>query len=91
MKSKFSIKQILQDHWSDFSSEHNIRPVVLTEVKKTMHCGNPSNGYALYFCEHCFKFKHVPFRCKSRFCINVKIFLYNCANISMYSLASFRY
>ena len=69
MNSKFSIKQILQDHWSDFSSEYNnIRPVVLTEVKKTMHCGDPSKGYALYFCEHCFKFKYVPFRCKSRFC-----------------------
>lgn len=33
-----------------------------------MSCGNPENGFALYQCSHCGKYKFVPFRCHSRFC-----------------------
>ena len=69
MGSKFTIKQIFHDHWSSFlSNTPNVRPVVISEVQKSMECGDPSKGYALYYCDHCFKFKYVPFRCKSRFC-----------------------
>jgi hypothetical protein len=69
LSSKFTIKQIFHDHWDDFLNNYpNVRSVVIDEVEKSMECGNPAKGYALYFCEHCFKFKHVPFRCKSRFC-----------------------
>lgn len=69
MSSKYTIKQILRDHWYCFLKQHpNVRPVVIKEVEKSMECGEPSKGFALYFCEHCFKFKYVPFRCKSRFC-----------------------
>ena len=69
--STFTIKQIFIDNWDNFllhNSSLNIRPVVFKEVQRMMNCGNPELGYALYFCEHCNKFVHVPFRCKSRFC-----------------------
>ena len=64
----FTIKQILIDHWSNFvksNPELNIRPVVFKEV---IHCGDFSQGHALYQCSHCDSILHVPFRCKSRFC-----------------------
>ena len=69
MSSKYTIKSIFADHRSSFiSTNPPIRPVVLDEVKKVLCCGDPSKGHALYYCEDCFKFKYVPFRCKSRFC-----------------------
>ena len=67
----FTIKQILIDHWSNFvksNPELNIRPVVFKEVNKVIHCGDFSEGHALYLCSHCASILHVPFRCKSRFC-----------------------
>ena len=67
----FTIKQILIDHWSNFvksNPELNIRPVVFKEVNKVIHCGDFSQGHALYHCSHCGSILHVPFRCKSRFC-----------------------
>lgn len=69
--SEFTIKQIFIDNWDEFvlqNSQLNIRPVVFKEVQRMINCGNPKLGYALYYCEHCNKFLHVPFRCKSRFC-----------------------
>ena len=67
--SKFTIKQIMADNWSDFiTSFPNVRPVVNKEVLKMINCQNPNLGHALYICEHCGKFKCVPFTCKSRFC-----------------------
>ena len=69
--SNFTIKQIFIDNWDKFifeNSQLNIRPVVFKEVERMINCGNPEFGYALYYCEHCDKFIHVPFRCKSRFC-----------------------
>lgn len=69
MDNKITIKQIFLDNWHKFLSLYTlIRPVVLKEVNKIMDCGNPDKGYALYVCTHCNSFKHVPFRCKSRFC-----------------------
>ena len=69
--SEFTIKQIFIDNWDEFvlqNSQLNIRPVVFKEVQRMINCGNPELGYALYYCKHCNKFLHVPFRCKSRFC-----------------------
>ena len=69
--SKYTIKQIFIDHWNDFVQTYpklNIRPIVFEEVEKMLNCGNPKLGYATYYCEHCDKVLHVPFRCKSRFC-----------------------
>lgn len=69
MSSKYTIKQIFADHWQEFMLTYpNIRPVVKDEVSKMLQCGELHKGFALYYCEHCFKFKYVPFRCKSRFC-----------------------
>lgn len=67
--AKFTIKQIMTDHWDNFYSQTpNVRPVVNKEVLKMINCQNPILGHALYLCEHCGKFKCVPFTCKSRFC-----------------------
>lgn len=69
MSSKFTIKEIFADHWDAFlTTSPNVRPVVITEVEKILECGDPSKGYAFYYCEECFTFKYVPFRCHSRFC-----------------------
>ena len=66
--SKYTIKQIFIVHWDDFQKLFSVRQVVSDEVHKMINCQNPDLGYALYFCEHCNKFMHVPFTCKSRFC-----------------------
>ncbi len=65
----FKIKDIFADHWDAFVAEgYLIRSAVHKNVEKIINCGNPSMGHALYFCDHCGKFKHVPFTCKNRFC-----------------------
>lgn len=67
--NSFTIKQILSDHWNDFLDlGYQLRQSILDNVQKVIHCGDPSLGYALYHCDSCGKVKHVPFRCKSRFC-----------------------
>ena len=69
LKQTFTIKQILKDHWNTFLSlGYELRPSIIKNVNKVIHCGDPSLGYALYSCPHCGKIKYVPFRCKSRFC-----------------------
>lgn len=69
MGKSFKIKDIFADHWDAFLKEgYPIRPAVLNNVEKIILCGDPSMGHALYYCEHCDKFKHVYFTCKSRFC-----------------------
>lgn len=65
----FKIKDIFADHWDSFVAEgYPIRSVVFKNVDKIIKCGDPTMGHALYYCEHCNKFKHVAFTCKSRFC-----------------------
>jgi len=71
--SKFKIKDIFADHWSNFVKDNpdlNIRPVVFHEVERMMSCGSFSNGYSVYTCENndCDNYLYVPFTCKSRFC-----------------------
>lgn len=69
LNSKFTIKNILADHWSSFLDlGFKLRPAIIKNVEKVIHCGNLSNGYALYSCDSCGHVKYVPFRCKSRFC-----------------------
>lgn len=63
------LQQIFNDHFNTvIDSGINIRPTVIENVTKMLHCGDMKYGYALYACQHCGKFKVVPFRCKSRFC-----------------------
>lgn len=67
--AQFTIKQIFIDNWFDFLlTTPNIRPVVINEVNKMIHCQDPNFGHALYCCENCGKYMRVPFTCKSRFC-----------------------
>lgn len=68
-RKSFTIKQILSDHWDSFLSlGYDLRPAIIKNVDKVIHCGDPSLGYALYSCPKCNEIKCVPFRCKSRFC-----------------------
>ncbi len=68
-KKSIKIKAILADHWEAFVAEgYPIRSVVFKNVNKVITSGDPSIGHALYYCEHCNKFKPVAFTCKSRFC-----------------------
>ena len=62
---------VLQQIFSDFYDQIltlPLRPVVVENIDKMIHCGDFSKGFALYGCTHCGKFKPVAFRCKSRFC-----------------------
>ena len=69
MSAKFTIKEIFADHWDSFLLENpNVRPVVNSEVRKVIGCGDPDNGCAFYVCPDCGAYKFVPFRCHSRFC-----------------------
>ncbi|MCI8647864.1 MAG: transposase [Firmicutes bacterium] len=71
MSATITIREILQDHWAAFTNHYpgdKIRPVVHSEVKKVLSCGDPSNGFSMFCCLHCGAYKIVPFRCHSRFC-----------------------
>lgn len=69
MSSKFTIKQILADHWEVFLLKNpKVRPVVCAEVQKVIRCGDPDFGCYFYVCPDCDAYKFVPFRCHSRFC-----------------------
>lgn len=63
---------ILQRIFDDYSEEisYLLHPSnnVMSNIRKMIHCGDPSYGGAMYACPHCGDFKFVPFRCKSRFC-----------------------
>jgi len=72
------LKQIFFDnhqHWESFKRKHGnrIRPIVIKEVEKFRDCGNPKNGFKLYVCEGCNDVRHVPFRCKGRFCTTCSV------------------
>ena len=65
-------KNILQTIFTDYYEYliYMIRPrkAVIDNVNKLIHCGDYSQGGAIYGCPHCGKLKHVAFRCRSRFC-----------------------
>jgi len=73
IKGKYKIKDIFEDNWDDFVDEmmakgKHIRDSIIKNVKKIIGCQEPWNGFALYECPNCHKYKHVYFTCKSRFC-----------------------
>lgn len=73
LRIRYTIKQIIKDHWSAFvlfmiSQNKVIRPTIMNEVNKIIGCQDPANGFTVYFCENCNSIKHVLFTCKSRFC-----------------------
>ncbi len=67
------LKEMLFDdyqHWKTFKQMYGdrIRPVVIKEVDKFRDCGDMKKGFKLFVCEGCHETKHVPYRCKGRFC-----------------------
>ena len=58
--------KILRD-WFPVLQTLNLRPVVISEIKKVLNCRNPKNG-TMYCCDRCNQIRWVPFTCKSRFC-----------------------
>jgi len=72
------LKRIFFDehqHWEAFKKKYGdrIRPIVIKEVEKFRDCGDPKNGFKLYVCEGCHDVRHVPFRCKGRFCTTCSV------------------
>lgn len=63
-----SLNEIFSDVWDKFVTLHKVRPVVDTEIRKVIKCGDTSEGYALYLCKECNQVRFVPFRCRSRAC-----------------------
>lgn len=59
-----------KQNWERFVEKYKkrIRPVVLKEVEKFHHCGDPKYGFKLFVCEGCHDVKIVAYRCHSRFC-----------------------
>ena len=59
-----------RQNWERFVEKYRkrIRPVVIKEVAKFHHCGDPRYGFKLFVCEGCHDVKIVAYRCRSRFC-----------------------
>ena len=62
------LQQIFLDHFEEIKYTLKTPPVVMENIDKMIHCGDPSFGSAMYGCASCGALKFVPFRCKSRFC-----------------------
>lgn len=62
------LKQIFKEHFEEIQYILHPRPVVMENIEKMIHCGDPSYGGAMYGCPHCGNLKFVPFRCHSKFC-----------------------
>ena len=66
------LKAIFLDNnnWENFLeiNKGKVRSVIRKEVEKFLHCGDVSNGFRVYKCEACPNVKHVPIRCKGKFC-----------------------
>lgn len=72
------LKEIFFDinqHWESFKKKYGdrIRPIVIKEVEKFRDCGDMKKGFKLLVCEGCHDVKHVPFRCKGRFCTTCSV------------------
>ncbi len=76
-KHKYSLKTILKDHFEAFVLTYfwnnNIRDTVFRNVSKLLNCRDISIGFATFKCDCCWKEKHQPFTCKSRFCTSCAI------------------
>lgn len=72
LTGSYTLKQILQEHWSAFKEKHGdrLRPSITEEVEKVLACRDPfQQGYHLYRCPNGCSFERiVPHSCKSRFC-----------------------
>lgn len=62
------LQKIFKEHYEEIEYILHPRPVVMENIEKMVHCGDPSYGGAMYGCPHCGELKFVPFRCHSKFC-----------------------
>lgn len=62
------LQTIFKDHYEEIQYILHPRDIVMENIDKMIHCGDPSFGGAMYGCPHCGEFKFVPFRCHSKFC-----------------------
>ena len=67
-KPFYSVKQIFEDHWLNYSSKNEVRGVEREEVEKMLSCKGFSRGCFIYFCQKCLVHILVPFGCNSRIC-----------------------
>ena len=63
-------RQIFADGWVDFKGKYPRYEAVDEVVQKTLGCGDPANGYAVYLCPECLEQHVVAFSCKSTFCLS---------------------
>ena len=69
------LQDIFKDHYEEMIYTLHPRSSVIENVEKMIYCGDPSFGGAMYGCPKCGKLKFVPFRCHSRFCPPVEIYM----------------
>jgi hypothetical protein len=69
-EQKNRFKQIFHDGWADFKAGYPRYEAVDEVVQKMLGCGERENGYAVYLCPECLRWKQVPFSCKSSFCLS---------------------
>ena len=62
------LQKIFNEHYEEIKYILHPRPVVMENIEKMIHCGDPSYGGAMYGCPCCGELKFVPFRCHSKFC-----------------------
>ena len=60
-KPFYSVKQIFEDHWLNYSSKNEVRGVEREEVEKMLSCKGFSRGCFIYFCQKCLIHILVPF------------------------------
>ena len=72
-KKQFTIKEIFLRYWDIFLAIHKgrpIRPAILDNVWRMMHCRDFSLGYVFYECPECDNFHISGLSCHSRFCVS---------------------
>ena len=62
------LQNIFTDYYEEIQYTLHPRPVVIENIEKMIHCGDPSYGGAMFGCPHCGELKFSPFHCHSRFC-----------------------
>ena len=62
------LQKIFKDHYEEIEYTLHPRPVVMENISKMVHCGDPSYGGTMYGCPHCGELKFVAFRCHAKFC-----------------------
>jgi hypothetical protein len=64
-------KAIFSDHWSAFAAKHTRynSAYYQSEIKKMLHCGSETTGFAVFQCLSCGEGQHkVHFSCKGKAC-----------------------